>query len=126
MSLTLLWDGETHYFEPRPKVAGRGIIHHNARMEHRINEHVYILRSGMEGAEPRSPVILKIARDAGEIAALELEASLYANELKSLQGKYVPHYFGIYHGAVAGSPVACMLLEYCTPGNLRLTHHEKK
>ncbi|KAJ6541817.1 hypothetical protein B0H19DRAFT_325844 [Mycena capillaripes] len=123
MSLTLLWNGITYHFESRSKE--RGVVHHNARLQNRIKEHIYLLHTGMLGTEPRDPVILKIARDAGEIAALELEAALYQNQLKCLQGKYVPRFYGIYHGEVDGSPVVCMLLEYCIPGTNKLPLHEK-
>ncbi|KAF8204434.1 hypothetical protein K438DRAFT_1580256 [Mycena galopus ATCC 62051] len=125
MSLTILWDGVSHYFEARPGVVGRGIRHHNAELDKRINSHVYLIHTGILGAKPRDPAILKIARDAGEIAALALEASIYATQLAGIQGKYVPHFYGIYHGAVDGSPVACMLLEHCVPGKLKLSYDEK-
>jgi hypothetical protein len=124
MSLTLLWNGATHFFESHAKA--RDAVHHNTRLEHRITKHIYVLRAGILGAEPTTPIILKIARDAGEIAALENEASMYQDQLKSLQGKYVPRFYGIYHGDVEGTPVACMLLEYCVEGKYKLSACEMK
>ncbi|KAJ6601278.1 hypothetical protein DFH09DRAFT_1302566 [Mycena vulgaris] len=112
MSLTLVWDGETHLFESRANA--RGTNHFRAQVIRRIELHIHLLRIGILGAEPNGFAILKIARDIAEIDALEKEASLYENQLKSIRGKYVPDYYGIYHGYVLGSPVACMLLEHCT------------
>ncbi|KAJ7664950.1 hypothetical protein B0H17DRAFT_1143517 [Mycena rosella] len=114
MSLTLVWDGQTHLFESRAHP--RGSVHHNALVVKRLQKHIHLLLIGILGAEPSGSAILKIAREADEISALEQEAVIYANQLKSIQGKYVPEFYGIYHGEVMGSPVACMLLEYCTPG----------
>ncbi|KAJ6520374.1 hypothetical protein C8R45DRAFT_58824 [Mycena sanguinolenta] len=112
MSLTLLWHGATHYLESRPKVPGHGVCHRNARWESRINKNVHIVNTKLP-SNPDDTAILKIARDAGEIAALELEAETYTTKLAGIQGKYVPDFYGIYHGIIEGYPVACMLLEYC-------------
>ncbi|KAJ7271924.1 hypothetical protein B0H12DRAFT_1228795 [Mycena haematopus] len=121
MSLTLLWDGVTHYFESRPEVAGHGQRHYNARWECRLHEHIHVINTDIES----QTIILKIARDAGEIAALELEAQMYSTRLTSIQGNFVPYFYGIYHGAVGGSPVACMLLEDCVAGDKELSFSEK-
>ncbi|KAJ7492095.1 hypothetical protein FB451DRAFT_1551519 [Mycena latifolia] len=124
MSLTLLWDGVTHYFESQ--ATPRGSAHYNAVADTRLHPHIHVLRIGILGAVPRAPALLKIARDADEIAALEKEAGLYAGPLKDLCGKYVPGYYGIYHGEVEGAPVACMLLEYCTGGKLPSEERNRK
>ncbi|KAJ7157136.1 hypothetical protein C8R46DRAFT_1040214 [Mycena filopes] len=107
MSLTLLWsDGQTYAFESRAKVRSR--VEYKTRVESQLRKNVYVLRT----MESQTQLVLKMARDAGGIAALELEASFYINELKSLQGTAVPWFYGIYHGHIDGVPVACMLLEY--------------
>ncbi|KAJ7455910.1 hypothetical protein B0H11DRAFT_1739632 [Mycena galericulata] len=109
MSLTLLWNGETHVFDAHDPT----ILHYYAKVETRVNTHVYIIHSVRE---PCATAILKVARDTEEIGALEKEASLYENELKPLIGKYVPDYFGIFYGTVLGTPFSCMLLEFCCSG----------
>ncbi|KAJ7242590.1 hypothetical protein B0H12DRAFT_1236721 [Mycena haematopus] len=121
MSLTLLWDGVPYFFESRPDVAGHGTRHYNARWECRLHEHIHVINTDIES----QTIILKIARDAGEIAALELEAQMYSTRLASIQGKFVPYFYGIYHGAVGGSPVACMLLEDCVAGDKELSISEQ-
>ncbi|KAJ7103003.1 hypothetical protein B0H15DRAFT_942517 [Mycena belliarum] len=111
MSLSLVWDGRPHFFESRSKRGGA--VHHNARLVKRVQSHIHLVCFEVLGAEPIHYAILKVARNADEIDALEKEAFLYENQLKSIRGKYVPEYYGIYHGEVRGSQVACMLLEYC-------------
>lgn len=108
MSLTLRWNGETHFFDTRKN--DPEALHFWAAVKARLTPHVFIIRSDRE---PHACAILKMARDAREIDYLEKEASLYENELAPLQGKYVPEYFGMYYGTVLGSPAACMLLEFC-------------
>ncbi|KAJ7757513.1 hypothetical protein B0H16DRAFT_1370844, partial [Mycena metata] len=124
MSFTLVWsDGLAWSFSARTTV--KNAVHYHARVEHQLKQNVYILRTIPSGLEPSTQVVLKMARDAGEVAALELEARFYANELKTLQGTFVPFFYGIYHGVVYGVPVACMLLEYCTEGKYRSSPEEK-
>jgi hypothetical protein len=74
---------------------------------------------------PGSPdVIAKVAvNDAGAeawVLRLEEEARLYCNELRHLQGRVVPRFFGFYTGTRQRefsrwdvAPAACMILEDC-------------
>jgi len=74
---------------------------------------------------PGSPnVIVKMAvnDDGAEawVLRLEEEARMYCNELKRLQGRIVPKFFGFYTGKrerffprLATAPMACMILEDC-------------
>ncbi|KAJ7045005.1 hypothetical protein C8F04DRAFT_1343396 [Mycena alexandri] len=106
MTFTLLWgDGLTWFFSSRTTIQSG--VDYRARLEHQLKNNVYILRTMPSDGEPSTQVVLKIARDAGEIAALELEARFYTKELKTLQGTFVPWFYGIYHGDVDGVPVAC-------------------
>ncbi|KAK7063742.1 hypothetical protein R3P38DRAFT_3164730 [Favolaschia claudopus] len=109
MSLTMVWHGQTHHLTPRMDVVGRGVAHHSLVWEERLVRAVHVMRN----QQTDEKLVLKIARDAGAIAALELEASHYTTRLQHIQGKYVPKFYGIYHGTIADTPVACMLLEYC-------------
>lgn len=122
MSLTLHWDGKAYLFESRSKA--RGAVHLNAQVVERLRSHIHLVRTGILGAEANNPAILKVARGAEEIDALEKEAALYEIELKGLRGKYVPEYYGIYHGEVLNCPMACMVLEYCNGQKLPL--YERK
>ncbi|KAJ7292747.1 hypothetical protein C8J57DRAFT_1490235 [Mycena rebaudengoi] len=122
MSLQLIWDGEVHMFYSL--AIGRG--HHTARMARRLQNGIYLVEIGPRGGERRNKLIFKLAREPDEITVLEQEARLYENQLRDLRGKFVPEYYGIFHGDVMGSRVAGMLLEYCIGSpNDKLDDEEK-
>ncbi|KAJ6611475.1 hypothetical protein B0H10DRAFT_1809341 [Mycena sp. CBHHK59/15] len=123
MSLKLNWDGKTYMFFSRSKA---GQIHNQARMVERIKNGVYLLEIGPRGGEMSNKVILKLARGHDEIKVLETEAGFYEHHLTDLRGKYVPEFYGIYHGDVLRSPMACMLLEYCTGPKLEFDERNRK
>ncbi|KAJ7665108.1 hypothetical protein DFH06DRAFT_1127472 [Mycena polygramma] len=118
-SLTLHWNHGTYVFK-----SPTGDFQYTARLERKLTAHTHLVNAGYSGGELDNTVLLKLARDPEEIAALEQEASIYQNELKNLQGQYVPNFYGIYHGAVDKCPVACILMEYCTPGNITIPYDE--
>lgn len=61
----------------------------------------------------RKPIFVKWARGSDEVNALSREASLYANELRHLQGSVVPECYGYFVGHDLGQQFSCMFLEYC-------------
>ncbi|KAJ7201342.1 hypothetical protein GGX14DRAFT_656371 [Mycena pura] len=121
MSLTLHWNGRTYPFEA-PDDA-RGSEHHDAYVDKRLHKNVHLIRSGMLGGKPTRQLVLKIGYDDEDIAALEKEAKLYRDQLKPLQGKHIPFFFGIFHGQVEDQDAACILLEYCAGGG-QMTYPE--
>jgi hypothetical protein len=96
-------------------------------MARRLQNGIYLVEIGPRGGERRNKLIFKLAREPDEITVLEQEARLYENQLRDLRGKFVPEYYGIFHGDVMGSRVAGMLLEYCIGSpNDKLDDEEKK
>lgn len=66
-----------------------------------------------EGKE--NVVICKLVK--GKLARLKREAAFYRQQLRPLQGRFVPQYYGYYEGTVSEEdedvPVACILLQDC-------------
>ncbi|KAJ6486079.1 hypothetical protein C8R47DRAFT_1216703 [Mycena vitilis] len=118
-SLTLHWTLGTYVLQ-----SSDGDLHYTARLERRLTAHTHLVNLGFSGGELGNTVLLKLARDPDEIGALEKEASIYENELKHLQGQFVPNFYGIFHGAVDNCPVACILMEYYTPGKITMQYGE--
>ncbi|TDL28045.1 hypothetical protein BD410DRAFT_341327 [Rickenella mellea] len=61
-------------------------------------------------------VFVKWAYGPRQIVDLQYEASLYANELRPLQGDVVPRCYGFFVGTLPGSHAifSCLILEYCS------------
>ncbi|KAJ7248216.1 hypothetical protein B0H12DRAFT_1020110 [Mycena haematopus] len=64
--------------------------------------------------EPSNVVALKLAHGKEEVEEMEREAGFYENQLKDLQGTVVPKCYGFYTTKVRGTPLGCLLLEYCS------------
>ncbi|KAJ7856708.1 hypothetical protein B0H14DRAFT_2156887, partial [Mycena olivaceomarginata] len=63
---------------------------------------------------PSDVIALKLVRGKEALEEMEREASFYQNQLKDLQGTVVPKCYGFYTAKVGGTPIGCLLLEYCS------------
>uniref|UniRef100_A0A0W0F1P9 Protein kinase domain-containing protein n=1 Tax=Moniliophthora roreri TaxID=221103 RepID=A0A0W0F1P9_MONRR len=78
-----------------------------------LGRRVYLASAGSR--EPRH-VAVKIVHGKSEVRRLEHEADIYRKELKGLQGKIVPKFYGLYTASHYGVDAAVMILEYCGTG----------
>ena len=64
--------------------------------------------------DPQGDVVMKVVpeRYKAKAASLKKEYSFYSNQLSHLQGKHVPHCYGLFRGKLYGKRVYCLLLEY--------------
>ena len=73
------------------------------------NSEVYRGSLHREGSVESLDVLCKVAR--GDVSPLEHEATLYATNLKTLQGESVPKFHGLFRGIYMHSgPIACIFL----------------
>lgn len=64
----------------------------------------------VRGWSDTSEVVVKFARGREELAMLEAEAALYDNELRYLQGSFVPVCHGLFKGS--GGMQGGLVLDY--------------
>ncbi|KAG5639571.1 hypothetical protein H0H81_012242 [Sphagnurus paluster] len=83
-------------------------------MMNHVRNNVYIAHLGPRESQPTHIVIAKMARGPQEMQDLGREAECYSNELLTLQGVTVPHYYGFYRSKKHGADIGCLLLEYCS------------
>ncbi|KAJ7661253.1 hypothetical protein B0H17DRAFT_1144690 [Mycena rosella] len=110
-TLELIWDTKTTY---ELWSWTNGATHYTAQLVRRIKKDVYTVRIGARGREPSDVVALKIARGAEDVEDMGREAAFYEQQLKGLQGTVVPKCYGFYTASVHGTPLGCLLLEYCS------------
>ncbi|KAJ7471278.1 hypothetical protein B0H11DRAFT_2283308 [Mycena galericulata] len=110
-TLELVWDTQTTY---QLWSWNNGNIHYTAQLVRRIKSNVYAFRIGPRGMEPTETIAIKVVRGKEEIAEMERETGFYENQLKGLQGTVVPKCYGFYTAKVNGTPLGCLLLEYCS------------
>lgn len=110
-TLQLIWDSQTTY---QLWSWNNGNIHYTAQLVRRIKNSVYMVRIGARGVEPTDVVAVKVARGKEEVEEMEREVGFYESQLKSLQGTVVPKCYGFYTAKVQGTPIGCLLLEYCS------------
>ncbi|KAJ7083649.1 hypothetical protein B0H15DRAFT_1024064 [Mycena belliarum] len=112
-TLELIWDTKTAYKLWSWNNA-YGNAHYMAQLVRRIKKDVYTVRIGVCGKEPSDVVALKISRGKEEVEDMAREAGFYEQQLKGLQGTVVPKCYGFYTTTVQGTPLGCLLLEYCS------------
>ncbi|KAJ7139074.1 hypothetical protein C8R44DRAFT_727185 [Mycena epipterygia] len=110
-TLQLIWDTQTTY---ELWSWNNGNIHYSAQLVRRIKKDVYTVRIGARGMEPADVIALKISRGQEEVEDMEREAGFYEQQLKGLQSTVVPKCYGFYTTKVNGTPLGCLLLEYCS------------
>ncbi|KAJ6547669.1 hypothetical protein B0H19DRAFT_278657 [Mycena capillaripes] len=71
-----------------------------------------VFRASIEGTE--APVFaLKFAMREDLVSGLEEESRIYRDALQTLQGRFIPQFFGLYEGmGEEGKRIACLVLEY--------------
>ncbi|KAJ7176468.1 hypothetical protein C8R46DRAFT_1346512 [Mycena filopes] len=127
-TLELIWDSQTTY-QLWSWNQSYGKSHHTAQLVRRVKKEVYIVRIGPRGMDPADVVALKFAHGEEELEDLQREAGLYEQELKGLQGTVVPKCYGLYTTKIQGTPLGCLLLEYCAGppvGRERITDVNRK
>ncbi|KDQ19086.1 hypothetical protein BOTBODRAFT_171038 [Botryobasidium botryosum FD-172 SS1] len=58
-------------------------------------------------------VVCKVATEPATIKLLINETAMYLLPLRSLQGKYVPLFHGMFEGFMQGKAAACIVMDYC-------------
>ncbi|KAF9270692.1 hypothetical protein L218DRAFT_952775 [Marasmius fiardii PR-910] len=82
---------------------------------------------GGKGGRSTTLVALKVARGSEAVRYLEHEAGVYKGALRSLQGKVVPVYYGLYRTLIDGhTELGVMVLEFCSnaQGSRQMEKHE--
>ncbi|KAJ7716330.1 hypothetical protein DFH07DRAFT_762497 [Mycena maculata] len=110
-TLELIWDTQTTY---QLWSWNNNTVHYTAQLVRRIKNEVYTFRIGARGMEPTDIIAIKVARGKENVEDLEREMGFYENQLKGLQGTVVPKCYGFYTTKVQGTPLGCLLLEYCS------------
>ncbi|KAJ7148664.1 hypothetical protein C8R43DRAFT_1194106 [Mycena crocata] len=110
-TLQLIWDSQTTY---QLWSWNTHTIHFTAQIVRRVKNSVYTARIGARGMEPTDVIALKVARGKEEVEEMEREAGFYEQQLKGLQGTVVPKCYGFYTTKVGGTPLGCLLMEYCS------------
>ena len=76
---------------------------------------VGVIKEGA-GDIPPGQVVLKFATGSAEsVQDLKAELSIYNNQLKELQGRCIPHCYGLFEGpsrSEGDRPFHCLVLEY--------------
>ena len=62
-------------------------------------------------------VAFKLAYDEEGIRRLKHEHEIYNKDLRALQGNVVPTCYGLFTGTLSGTPIACLVLDFCINGN---------
>ncbi|CCL98100.1 uncharacterized protein FIBRA_00094 [Fibroporia radiculosa] len=85
------------------------------RAEHAVyRAHLQVVHDMDDGPNERPiEVALKWATGKQHIDRLRWEASMYENELRHLQQRVVPDFYGFFQATLDGVDVACLVLEYC-------------
>ncbi|KAJ7026115.1 hypothetical protein C8F04DRAFT_966886 [Mycena alexandri] len=112
-TLQLIWDSQTTY-QMWSWNQAYGKTHHTAQLVRRVKKDVYTVRIGLRGMDPTDVVAIKVAHGKEALEEMEREAGFYEHQLKSLQGTVVPKLYGFYTTRVNGTPLGCLLLEYCS------------
>ncbi len=82
--------------------------------DHRNSVYVAALRiSGGDGTNTEELVVCKVARGQDNFEELCREANFYIGELRGLQGKVIPWFYGLFDGDIDGVHVGVAVLSYC-------------
>ncbi|KDR80117.1 hypothetical protein GALMADRAFT_62327 [Galerina marginata CBS 339.88] len=120
--LELQWEGRTTHllstdWDPATTPAHKKIARIIETIGHSV--HLGFLKAGDSAKEEK--IVCKLAHGHGNVKSLEREAEFYRNDLKDLQGKVVPQYFGFYKQDL-GETIACLLLEYIDDDDKDITN----
>ncbi|KAJ6629302.1 hypothetical protein B0H10DRAFT_1776582 [Mycena sp. CBHHK59/15] len=117
-TLELIWDAQTTY---NFWSWTNGKAHYTARFIRRLSgkNNICTVRIGARGSAPRSNMdesadvaIVKMAFTPKTVEALAREAQFY-EKLRDLQGAIIPRCLGHFRSKVAGTDMACLVLDYC-------------
>ena len=51
--------------------------------------------------------------DSEDVERYKHETDVYENVLHELQGRYIPRFYGYFHGSIANDTAICLILEDC-------------
>ncbi|KAI0321048.1 hypothetical protein OF83DRAFT_1168813 [Amylostereum chailletii] len=117
MTLAISVENSIHRFNSLSQDATRHIGEHivNAQLLH-SSQHHYIYRGELTSTRNPSgtPVVVKFARTELALRELVRENVVYTTTLESLQGVWIPRYYGQYENHDATSVLRdCIILEWC-------------
>ncbi|KAG7452202.1 uncharacterized protein BT62DRAFT_288784 [Guyanagaster necrorhizus] len=81
---------------------------------------------GLYGCKPTTPVIIKVAFTEDKRSLLQREENVYNQYLKDLQGSFIPKCYGLFEGSFGGQKITCLVLEYCSPENIRPVDYSRQ